>query len=292
MNNLQQAIIGKKERIRLSKTNDRVEHIFLSIINNTDIFKNAENKILGLMIFNLCQDSLTAIRIGNYNLVNHYKNRIKSILNRMTENQITKNGISSIIYPMYSYYDYKKEKFNKAENNMFITINSLKQLSPILKESVLPPLFEQYKNLALIYFKNNETQNAFTTLEYLSTNLKSEIAFNDFDSEENIHLAKNLYNNIINEILLKINSFDKENYKINFEKVITLLCSSKLYSVENQLINKFLLNNLDLNDSYKIINANLPPVVEGTFLNSIEYSKVEDKETINKYFIETHNISL
>lgn len=292
MNNLEQAIINKKERIRLSKINDRLEHIFLTIINNTNIFKSSENKILGLMIFNLCQDSLTAIRIGNYNLVTHYKYRIESILNKIVENQITKYGINSIIYPMYSYYDYKREKFNEAENNMIITINSLKQLSPILKESVLPPLLEQYKNLALIYFKNDETQKGFITLEYLFSNLKNDIAFNDFDSEKNIERTKNLYNNIIDEILLKINSFDKENYKVNFEKTIAILYSSKLYSAERQLIGKFLSNKLEASDSCKIIEANFPPIIEGTFLNSIKYNKAEEKEFINNYFVEAHNISL
>ena len=79
MNNLNQAITNKKERVHLLNVNNRLEHIFITIINNTDIFQNSENKIFGLMIFNLCQDSLTAIRIGNYNLVNHYKNRIKGI---------------------------------------------------------------------------------------------------------------------------------------------------------------------------------------------------------------------
>src|SRR5690606_4917205 len=128
MNNLEQAIINKKERIRLLKNNNRNNHIFLTIINNTNIFNNSESRILGLMIFNLCQYSLTAIRIGNYNLVTHYKKRIDSTLNKMEENQITRYGINSIIYPMYSYYDYKREKFNEAENNMITTINSLKQL--------------------------------------------------------------------------------------------------------------------------------------------------------------------
>src|SRR5690606_35157411 len=144
--------------------------------------------------------------------------------------------------PMYSYYDYKREKFNEAENNMITTINSLKQLLPILKESILPPLLEQYKNLALIYFKNNEHQKGFTIFEYLFDNFNNEIAFDVFNTEENTERTKNLYNNIVDEILLKINSFDKENYKVNFEKIITILRSSKLYSVEKQLIDKFLLN--------------------------------------------------
>lgn len=296
MNNLEQAINNKKERIRLLKTNDRLEHIFLTIINNTKIFQNSENKILGLMIFNLCQDSLTAIRIGNYNLVNHYKKRIENILDKIGENQLTKLGVNAILYPMLSYYDYKTEKFKNAEQNMIITISSLKLLSEVLEEKVFPSLFEQYKNLALIYFKNNEPQKVFTILDYLlndfKSNEKQNEIFNNFNLIGKGKNTKKLFNNIIDEILLKINLFDKESYKTNFNKVVDLLYFSKLFSEEKQLIEDFLNSKLKFEDSSKIVEANLPPIIEGTFLNSIKYYTKEQKDLINDYFTETYNIAL
>lgn len=292
MNILEEAITYKKERIRLSKTNDGIEHIFLTIINNKEIFKNSESRILALMIFNLCQDSLTAIRIGNYNLVTHYKYRIESILFKLDKNTIAESGINTIIYPMYSYYDYKRGEFNDAESCMTITINSLRELAFILKKDVVPPLLEQYKNLILIYLRNNQVQEAFGILEYILDIFKDDFLPYTYNINEEVETIKNLYNNIIDEILLKVNSFDKENYKFIFDSTVNILHCSKLYLPEKYILEKYLSNKLEANDSYKIIAANFSPVIEGTFLNSIKYIRVEEKELIDKYFVEAHNINI
>lgn len=290
MEELIKSIKRKKEKIKFKDSSNRIEHVFLTIINNESIFKRPESRILGLMIFNLCQDSLTATQIGNYNLVNHYKNRIEILCNKINEDPATENGINTIVFPMLSYFEYINGEFARAESYMIKTINALKQLSEILKDKIFPPLFEQHKNLSLIYFKSNDTLKGFEIFDILIDTIDKE----NLASNENIKFIKSICNSIIDEILLKLNIFDKANYKANFLRIINSLYSSKLYIIENELIKMYLDDNLNTSHCCSIIEADLPPIVEGTFLNAIKncVDNPKEKQLIDKYFSETYNIAL
>jgi hypothetical protein len=70
-------VFKNKEKIDQNAISDgKYSHLFLSIADDDNIFHSMEEKILGLMIFAFCQNSLFAEKVGNLKLIDYYKNRV------------------------------------------------------------------------------------------------------------------------------------------------------------------------------------------------------------------------
>jgi len=280
--------------IELKEHFNRFDHIFFSIINSKDIFMNDEERILGLMIFNSCQDSINAIRIGNLNLYNHYLDKIDYYSNKIRHSKV--DGINAIIYPMKAYKYYFEKSIDNAINEILIAIKSLINISEELGKNALGPIIEQYKNLALIYLTNNNIVACLNIIEFLLNDFiikdsTSEYLF-PIKLKEN-SLKKHFFNNIIDEILMKQYRINPEGFNIFLQSVTKIMSLSSIYKNESVILSNFLSKKCNQNDIYLVVQSDLPSIVEGNIIReNIEYLNQSEKQIISDYFTKNYNFTL
>lgn len=273
---------------------NRLNHVFFSILNNNKIFINDVERILGLMIFNSCQDALNAIRIGNLNLYDYYLSKINYYSGEIKYTKL--EGINAIIYPMKAYKYYFEKSFNNAIDEIQVAIKSLINISEELGENALPPILEQYKNLVLIHLKNKNTAEGLNIIEYLLNGFIVKKSVYEYlfpiEIKENT-LKKYFFNNIIDEILLKQYELDSEVFKVFFQNVIEIMSLSSIYKSESVILTKFLLEKCTMNDVFFVIQSELPSIVEGNihraYINHLDKS---EKQIILEYFKNNYNFTL
>jgi hypothetical protein len=84
-------VFKNKEKIDQNAISDgKYSHLFLSIANDNNIFHSIEEKILGLMIFAFCQNSLFAGKVGNLKLIDYYRNRVNLLCSKL-DNEVVEN---------------------------------------------------------------------------------------------------------------------------------------------------------------------------------------------------------
>jgi hypothetical protein len=84
-------VFKNKEKIDQNAISDeKYSDLFLSIANDNNIFHSIEEKILGLMIFTFCQNSLIAEKAGNFKLIDYYRNRVNLLCSKLG-NEVMEN---------------------------------------------------------------------------------------------------------------------------------------------------------------------------------------------------------
>jgi hypothetical protein len=84
-------VFKNKEKIDHNAISDgKYSHLFLSIVNDNNIFHSIEEKILGLMIFTFCQNALFAKKVENLKLIDYYRNRVNLLCSKL-DNEVVEN---------------------------------------------------------------------------------------------------------------------------------------------------------------------------------------------------------
>lgn len=287
--NLENIIKIKDEKIKAFNINLAKDHIFISILENSAIFKTVEEKITGMLIFNACQDCLRAVRFDNFSLVELYSDKIGRYLKKIAGPEAL-TGIGAIANPMYSYYYYRKGEYKLATDKMAETLINLKDLSGYLKEDAVPALLEQYKNSILIHLRFGYFDSAMSVLQSVLDEKEAGglLLTLGKNCPQKLHFQ---VNNFLDTIMLKVYAEHAGSYATFLKTLINLLKNSVFYSNEKSLIERYIARALTIEDYSQIISSNLPPVIEGTFVNSVNEAD-ECYDLIKNYFITTHNISI